>query len=139
VTTKTTPNWAWARRRELALVVALLTLCALLVLTLILLTVETALRKQRERLFSQAVLRQLTAGISTTWRKLRGTPKPGWHPCAQCYAPIEPPSRAAYCSPSCRRRGCLQRRAQEGDERARLRLERLQRQTHDPALAEIPF
>jgi hypothetical protein len=34
-----------------------------------------------------------------------------WHACGQCGVPIEPPSRAEYCSPSCRRYARLQREA----------------------------
>lgn len=35
----------------------------------------------------------------------------GWRACGQCGVPIEPPSRAEYCSPSCRRYARLQREA----------------------------
>jgi hypothetical protein len=47
---------------------------------------------------------------------------PSWHPCAQCGAPIDRPSRAAYCSAACRRYARLRREAAE-----------------DPELAEVPF
>jgi hypothetical protein len=78
------------------------------------------------------------------WRDLRGVPHGRWHPCAQCRAPIEEPSRAWYCSPGCRRFARLERDAEAFDpeiaERARERLRRLQRQADtDPALVEIPF
>jgi hypothetical protein len=41
----------------------------------------------------------------------------GTHPCSQCGAPIGAPSRAAYCSPGCRRYAALERA--ETDRRAR--------------------
>ena len=34
-----------------------------------------------------------------------------WHACGQCGVPIEPPSRAEFCSPSCRRYARLHREA----------------------------
>jgi hypothetical protein len=73
------------------------------------------------------------------WRRLRGIPRPGWHPCARCRTPIEPPSRARYCSPGCRRFAQLERHAHGGDERAQRQLDRARRAAYDPALAAIPF
>lgn len=32
----------------------------------------------------------------------RGRTGPSWHPCEECGAPIDRPSRAAYCSAACR-------------------------------------
>lgn len=37
---------------------------------------------------------------------------PSWHPCENCGAPIEKPSRAAYCSQACRRDANIRARAQ---------------------------
>src|SRR5436190_1057863 len=42
---------------------------------------------------------------------LFGRPKVGCHGCAQCGAPIEPPSRAEFCSPVCRRYARLRKLA----------------------------
>lgn len=70
-------------------------------------------------------------------------PAPGWHPCEQCGRPIESPSRARFCDAGCRRIGRLKLQAPL-NERARLALERVERQRALPAGAsaqtdEIPF
>jgi aromatic ring hydroxylase len=50
-----------------------------------------------------------------------------WHACGQCGVPIVPPSRAEYCSPTCRRY-------------ARLRREELERRSELLAsFGEVPF
>ncbi len=36
---------------------------------------------------------------------------PAWHPCENCGAPIDLPSRAAYCSQACRRDANIRHRA----------------------------
>lgn len=36
---------------------------------------------------------------------------PAWHPCENCGAPIDLPSRAAYCSQACRRDANIRQRA----------------------------
>lgn len=37
---------------------------------------------------------------------------PSWHPCEECGQPIDAPSKAAFCSESCRRHQSIRRRAQ---------------------------
>jgi hypothetical protein len=57
------------------------------------------------------------------WRKRDSN----WHACGQCGVPIEPPSRAEYCSPTCRRY-------------ARLRREELERRSELlTSFGEVPF
>lgn len=45
-------------------------------------------------------------------RRRGGRIGPSWHPCENCGAPIEKPSRAAYCSQACRRDANIRARAQ---------------------------
>lgn len=45
-------------------------------------------------------------------RRTRGRIGPSWHPCEECGQPIDAPSKAAFCSESCRRHQSLRRRAQ---------------------------
>ena len=43
--------------------------------------------------------------------RTRGRIGPAWHPCENCGAPIDLPSRAAYCSQACRRDANIRSRA----------------------------
>ena len=60
-------------------------------------------------------------GLSRT----RGRTGPAWHPCENCGAPIDLPSRAAYCSQGCRADAARRRREREF--------------LDDPELTEIPY
>lgn len=51
-------------------------------------------------------------------------PHAGWRGCEMCGYPIEPPSRARFCSPGCRRRHRLEQGADRGDTRAAVLLGR---------------
>jgi hypothetical protein len=142
--------WRWTcfHRHELILTAALgVTAAALLFLgpwLLALAAVEWKLSGRRKRLLGLALASLLLHAVVWLWRNLRGVPHGRWHPCAQCGAPIEEPSRAWYCSPGCRRYARLERDADAFDpeiaQRARERLRRLRHLADtDPALVEIPF
>jgi hypothetical protein len=47
--------------------------------------------------------------VRACFREALGRRADNGHPCGQCGAPIEPPSRAEYCSPACRRYARLAR------------------------------
>jgi hypothetical protein len=99
---------------------------------------------RRNRVLSLALLGLLFGATLWLWQELRNVPHGPWHPCAQCGAPIEVPSRAWYCSPACRRYAWLERDARSPDpwlaERAETRLRVLARSASaDPSLSEIPF
>jgi hypothetical protein len=132
----------WQHRRELALSLLLITLAATLVaLAPPLLTIAALQeRRPRRRSLPLSVLQHVWDAVVWSWRQLHRQPRPGWHPCEQCGFPIEPPSRARFCSAACRRYGRLRRLAAGGDERAAAGYERLRRRADlDPALTEIPF
>jgi hypothetical protein len=132
----------WQHRRELALSLLLITLATTLVALTPPLLLIAALQEQRPRRRSHPlrVLQNIWDALAWSWRQLHRLPRPGWHPCEQCGFPIEPPSRACFCSKACRRYGRLRLRAASGDERAAARHERLRRLADlDPALTEIPF
>jgi hypothetical protein len=101
-------------------------------------------KASHRRLLGLAVLGLLVRSTVWLWEELWGSPYGQWHPCAQCGAPIEAPSKAWYCSPLCRRYARLERDARSPDpwlaERAEVRLRALTRaSTADPELSEIPF
>ena len=141
--------WRWLtwHRRELAVGTALFAVTALLILVgppLLTLAGLEWKHGRRRRLLGFALVALLGRAVLWLWRDLRNLPHADWHPCAQCGAPIEAPSRAWYCSPACRRYGRLERDAHAFDpwvaESAQARLRALARATAvDPALAEIPF
>jgi hypothetical protein len=100
-------------------------------------------KSSHKRLLGFAVLGLVTRSIVWLWQELQGIPHGRWHPCLQCGAPIEAPSRAWYCSPICRFYARLERDARSLDpwraERAAVRLRTLARPAADPASSEIPF
>ena len=106
--------------------------------------VEWKYSRRRNRVLSLALLGLLARAVVWLWQELRGLPHGQWHPCAQCGAPIEAPSRAWYCSPACRRYARLERDARSPDpwlaERAETRLRLVaSASAADPESSEIPF
>jgi hypothetical protein len=137
-------RWLSWHRRQLAAGAALLTLgAALAVAAPILLTLaalEWKHARRRSRLVGLALTALLARAVVWLWQELRNLPHGDWHPCVECGAPIDPPSRACYCSPACRRYARLEHAARDGDHDASVRLARLRRiDRYDPALAEVPF
>jgi hypothetical protein len=141
--------WRWLswHRYQLAAGTALVCVGTLLLILgpslLALGAVEWKHSRRRSRLLSLALLGLLArAVVVRLWQELRGLPHGNWHPCIQCGAPIEAPSRAWYCSPACRRFARLERDAASPDpwtaERAETRL-RLVTSIADPESSEIPF
>jgi hypothetical protein len=141
------PSWRWLtwHRYQLAAATALILVAAVLLggAPLLLTVGAFEWKSSHKRLLGFAVAGLLTRSIVWLWQELWGTPHGPWHPCAQCGAPIEAPSRAWYCSPLCRRYARLERDAQAPDpwiaERAAGRLRMLMRPVGDPASSEIPF
>jgi hypothetical protein len=141
-------RWLTRHRRELATGTALLLVTALLVtlgpLLLLVAALEWKHGRRRGSLLGAALAGMMIRAVVWLWQDLRNLPHGDWHPCAQCGAPIEGPSRAWYCSPGCRRYARLERDARACDpwiaERAEARLRALSRPAGiDPELAEIPF
>jgi hypothetical protein len=129
----------WQHRRELALSLLLITLATTLVALTPPLLVVAILQERRPRRRSRPlrVLRNFWDAAAWSWRQLLRLPGSGWHPCEQCGFPIEPPSRARFCSAACRRYGRLRRLAASGDEQAAARYDRLRRLADlDPALTD---
>ena len=141
--------WRWIcwHRRELAVTAAFAPTVTLLVFAgpwlILLAAVEWKTGPRRKRLLGLALATWLLWATVWLWRDLRGVPHGRWHPCAQCHAPIEEPSRAWYCSPACRRYARLERDAEAFDpriaQRAQQRLLLTECTALDPALTEIPF
>jgi predicted nucleic acid-binding Zn ribbon protein len=142
--------WRWLtwRRLQLATGGALVLAAALLLFAgpalLVIAAVEWKYTRRRSRVVSLALFGLLARALVWLWKELRGLPHRHWHPCAQCGAPIEAPSRASYCSPSCRRYARLGRDARSPDpwlaERAETRLRLVTRtDAADPESSEIPF
>jgi hypothetical protein len=140
--------WRWLtwHRYQLAVATALvLVVVALLSAAPLLLALGAVEWKARHRrLLGLALLGLLVRSIVWLWRETLGVPHGRWHPCAQCGAPIEAPSKALYCAPLCRRYARLQRHARSHDpwlaEHAAVRLRVLARATAaDPDSSEIPF
>lgn len=142
--------WRWLRwhRLQIAAATCLIPLVAVLVVASPALLVgamfEWKYGRSRKRLLSLALAGLLARGVVWLWQELRGLPHGQWHPCAQCGAPIEAPSRAWYCSPACRRYARLERDARSPDpwlaERSAARLRALSRiSAADPASSDIPF
>lgn len=145
-----TALWRWLLCHRLAIAAgaALALIAALLVLVgpalLVLAALEWKHSRRRARLLSLALIGLLARAVVWLWQELRGLPHGQWHPCAQCGAPIEAPSRAWYCSPACRRYARLERDARSPDpwtaERAETRLRLVWgASVADPESAEIPF
>jgi hypothetical protein len=137
-------------RYEITLAIALaLTTGVLLIATPILLTtaaVEWKHGRRRSCLLSLALILVLARAIGWLSRELRGLPHGRWHLCGQCGAPIEAPSRAAFCSHACRTYARLERDAVDNDPRIaaragrRLRNLRLRELAEaDPQLEKVPF
>lgn len=142
--------WRWLswHRYQLAAGLALALVAALLVSAgpalLAVAAVEWKYTRRRSRVLSLALLGLFARGLAWLWQELRRLPHGRWHPCAQCGAPIEAPSRAWYCSPACRRYARLEREARSPDpwlaERAQTRLRLVtQASSVDPESSEIPF
>lgn len=137
-------RWLWWRRHEIAVATALACTLALLAcvgpLLLAMAAVEWKYGKHRNCILGVLLAALLARTALWLWRELRDVPHGRWHPCAQCGAPIEHPSRAWYCSPACRRYARLRRYAAGGDEDAQAQLARLRHPaSYDPALAKVPF
>jgi len=132
-------------RYQLALATALVLTAAVFVVSApVLLAIATYEWKcSHRRLLGLALLGSLARSSVWLWRELQGLPHGDWHPCAQCGARIQEPSRAMYCSPLCRRYARLERDVRSLDpwasERAAVRLRVLSRPAGDPASSEIPF
>jgi hypothetical protein len=142
--------WRWIRwhRYQLATGSALALVAALLVILapglLAVGALEWKYSRRPSRLLSLALLGLLVHAVVWLWHELRGLPHGPWHPCIQCGAPIEAPSRAWYCSPWCRRYAHLERDARSFDpwvaEQAETRLRAIAEPPElDPELSEIPF
>ena len=142
--------WRWLswHRYQLFAGTALAVVAAAFVLVgpalLVLAAVEWKYSPRRSRLLSLALFGLLARALLWSWQELRGLPHGPWHPCAQCGAPIEAPSRAWYCSPACRRYARLERDARSPDpwlaERAESRLRLVwSASVANPESSEIPF
>jgi len=100
----------WAIPRLLLPALALYLLWQLLPYLLLLLALTSLAsrvggRRQRGRGTGLRVA-ELALALLAAWLGLRRhgrTFGPAWHPCEQCGAPIDKPSRARYCSEACRR------------------------------------
>jgi hypothetical protein len=139
-------RWLSWHRYQLAIATALvLVMVVLLSAAPVLLVIGAFEWKAGHRRFlGLAIFGLLGRSSVWLWQELFGTPHAQWHPCAQCGAPIEAPSRAWYCSPHCRRYARLEQDARSPDpwlaERAAVRLGLLARASAaDPELSEIPF
>jgi hypothetical protein len=141
-------RWLSWHRLQIPAATALIAVAALLAFTGPLLLLGVAFEwkhsRRNSRLLTLALLGLLARAVVCLWQELRGLPHGQWHPCAQCGAPIEEPSRAWYCSPSCRRYARLERDARSPDpwlaERAETRLRLVTRtDAADPESSEIPF
>jgi hypothetical protein len=147
-------RWLWQHRYEITLGAALVFVVALSLLVTPLLLAFAAIewkqrprgRKRNNRLLGLLLLARLAHVSHLLWRKLWHIPRWPWHPCAQCGAAIEEPSRAAYCSHVCRTYARLEREALDTDPRIADRAERRLRNLRyrelvdaDPRLHEVPF
>ena len=102
-------------------------------------------RRGRRQLFAAVAAGLWWRAVVWLWRELHAAPHRPWHPCAQCGRPIEQPSRAAYCSHTCRGYARLQRDAEADGrvaDRARRRLRAIElRRLADeqPEWTDVPF
>lgn len=142
--------WRWLswHRLQIAAATGLVGVAALLLVAAPVLlagaVVEWTHNRRGNRILSLALLGLLARALVWLWQELRRLPHGKWHPCAQCGAPIEAPSRAWYCSVGCRRYARLDRDTRSPDpwlaERAQTRLRVLARaNAADPESSEIPF
>jgi hypothetical protein len=142
----------WQDRRRLALAAAVALTTAALLLAgpplALFAAVEWKLAAKphrRRRLTGWAAAGLIWRAMVWLWLELAEAPHGPWHPCAQCGRPIERPSRAAYCSHSCRQYARLERDAQADGRvadraRRRLRAIELRRQAVEQAgWVEVPF
>jgi hypothetical protein len=62
---------------------------------------------------STLILEGVSAGILgfLGLRQVGRSLRPAWHPCENCGAPIDHPSRVSYCSQACRRDANIRHRA----------------------------
>jgi hypothetical protein len=148
-----TALWRWLtdHRHEILISTALAATATTLVvvgpLLVALAFAESMAQKGLRRTFVGLVLAAaLVRTVVWLWRELRDEPHRRWYPCAQCGRPIEEPSRAAYCSHSCRSYARLERDAQANDPRVadraqrRLRAIDLRRRAgEDRGWDEVPF
>ncbi len=143
-------RWLRAHRYQLTLAAGLLGAMVLLAaatpLLLAMAGIEWKRSRRRGRMLSVLLLVLLARGARWLWLETRGIPHKAWHPCAQCGAPIEAPSRAAYCSHACRNYTRLERDALDTDPRIAERAERRLRNLRLRQLAdtyqeweEVPF
>jgi hypothetical protein len=142
--------WRWLswHRYQVAFGTALVLVAAVLLVAAPVLLVVGAFEwkssRRPNRLLAFAVAALLLRAAAWLWEELWNHPHGQWHPCAQCGAPIEAPSRAWYCSPACRRYAGLKRDVRSPDpwlaERAETRLRLVwNASAADPDLSEIPF
>jgi hypothetical protein len=131
----------------LLLTFVLLVFVAPLLLTLAGMEIKRRGRKHgRQPVIGLILIGSLVSAIRWLWRELHGMPHRAWRPCTQCGAPIEAPSRRAYCSHACRSYARLERDALDNDPRIAARAERRLRNMRlrqlavgDPRLDEVPF
>lgn len=142
--------WRWLswHRLQVGAATALVGVLALLLFAgpalLAVAGLEWKYSRRPNRLLSLAIAALLVRAAFWLWQEVRNLPHGHWHPCAQCGAPIESPSRAWYCSPACRCQARLERDARSPDpwlaERAESRLRLVwSASVADPESSEIPF
>jgi hypothetical protein len=136
-----TAAWRWLsdHRHELALSTALAATTTILVIVgpalLALAILERVAHKRRcKTSVALTIVARLARAVTWLWRELHDQPHGRWHPCTQCGKPIEEPSRAAYCSHTCRSYARLERDAQAHDPRI---ADRAQRRLRAIRLREI--
>jgi hypothetical protein len=117
-------RWSTPRLVLPALALSLLWLALpYLLIALVLIVVLSGRRGGRRRRSRGVPLVELVALVSAIYglRRQGKSFAPSWHPCEECGAPIDRPSRANYCSAACRRYA------------------RMRREAGGPTLEEVPF
>ena len=141
-------RWLTWHRLQLAAATGIVGVAAVLLFSgpalLVIAAVEWKYSRRQSRVLSLALLGLLARALVWLWQELRNVPHGPWHPCAQCDAPIEAPSRAWFCSPGCRRHARLERDAHSPNpwiaELAETRLRLVwSANAADPETSEIPF
>jgi ribosomal protein L34E len=102
---ETKPAWHVLRFILLSAASALIIGVALTVALVSTLAAGSRQRRGRSKPHPELIVVAAFGIVYALWRKR----EPKWHACGQCGVPIEPPSRAEYCSPTCRRYARLQR------------------------------
>ena len=87
---------------------------ALVVALVVAITAGSRDKRRRNSAHPELIVASAVAIVLVLWKKRESD----WHACGQCGVPIEPPSRAEYCSPPCRRYARLRR--EEFDRRSAL-------------------